>query len=100
MSKIIKLKNNIMWDIKSISNVPFTYQMEALVDANNALKTGIFNAQLQSTTCSNYPVSSVNGVMLVFESSGSVIQIYIHYQGDTYIRSRWYGAWYSWKSLT
>lgn len=100
MSKIIKLKNNIMWDTQSIFNLPFTYQMESVIDANSALKTGIFNAQLQSTTCSNYPVSSVNGIMFVFQTSGSVIQIYIHYQGDTYIRSRWYGAWYSWKSLT
>ena len=90
MSKIIKLKNNIMWDIKSISNVPFTYQMEALVDANNALKTGIFNAQLESTTCSNYPVSSVNGVMLVFESSGSVIQIYIHYHHTIFLQHFFY----------
>lgn len=100
MSKIIKLKNNIMWDTQSIFNLPFTYQMESVRDANSALKTGIFNAQLQSATCSNYPVSSVNGIMFVFQTSGSVIQIYIHYQGDTYIRSRWYGAWYSWKSLT
>lgn len=100
MSKIIKLKNNIMWDAKNIYHLPFTYQMKGAINANDLLATGIFNAQLQSATCSNYPVSSVNGIMFVFQTTGSVIQIYIHYQGDTYIRSRWYGAWYSWKSLT
>lgn len=67
--------------------------------ASSLSSTGIY--VLQENKVSDVPVGS-NGILLVFSPSGNVngyiVQIYVHYEGSTWIRTHW-GQWYQWKQL-
>lgn len=68
-------------------------------DANDIKSTGIY--MIAEGDATNYPIRP-NGAMIVFAQSlgNSIIQMYIHYEGSTWIRHSWYGTWQAWKKMT
>lgn len=68
-------------------------------DANDIKSTGIYIIAEGDAT--NYP-NRPNGAMIVFARSfaESIIQMYVHFDGSTWIRQSWYGTWYAWKKMT
>ena len=68
-------------------------------DANDIKSTGIFIIEEGDAT--NYPIRP-NGAMIVFAQSlgNSIIQMYVHFDGSTWIRQSWYGTWQAWKKMT
>lgn len=68
-------------------------------DANDIKSTGIFIIAEGDAT--NYPIRP-NGAMIVFARSfaESIIQMYVNFDGSTWIRQSWYGTWYEWKKMT
>lgn len=69
------------------------------VSASSLSSTGIY--VLRENQVTDVPVGS-NGILIVFSPSGDVngyiIQIYVHYEGSTWIRIHW-TYWFDWKKL-
>ena len=70
-------------------------------DCNSITETGLYIVN-EGSSWSNGPSTYLNGMMLVyvFTSGYITLQIYIQYDGSTWIRSCWYRKWYAWKALT
>ena len=68
-------------------------------DANDIKSTGIF--MIAEGDATNYPTRP-NGAMIVFAQSlgNSIIQMYVHFDGSTWVRQSWYGTWQPWRQMT
>ena len=68
-------------------------------DANDIKSTGIF--MIAEGDATNYPTRP-NGAMIVFAQSigSSIIQMYVHFEGSTWVRQSWYGTWQPWRQMT
>lgn len=68
-------------------------------DANDIKSTGIF--MIAEGDATNYP-HRPNGAMIVFAQSlgNSIIQMYVHFDGSTWVRQSWYGTWQPWRQMT
>ena len=68
-------------------------------DANDIKSTGIF--MIEEGDATNYPTRP-NGAMIVFAQSigSSIIQMYVHFEGSTWVRQSWYGTWGPWRQMT
>lgn len=80
----------------------------APLDANELLAGGVYTldrSDLEDSTLRlNYPTSTNRAIIIVFQRSGFIVQLYVQWSGDrgeTYIRIRWSSAgWSGWKKLT
>ena len=80
----------------TLENGSFIY---AGSDANDIKSTGIF--MIAEGDATNYP-HRPNGAMIVFAQSlgNSIIQMYVHFDGSTWVRQSWYGTWQPWRQMT
>lgn len=68
-------------------------------DANKVVSQGRWRVP-EDSSCTNYPSSGGNGLLLVFGNSDVVLQVFTRYDGTAWCRILWYNTWSSWKQLT
>lgn len=84
-------------DISSIQNI-ITPVTEGSTSLNDMQTTGIFRIYDVNTET---PISNANGLLFVLAllNAGTFGQLYVHYNGDTYMRMKWYGCFSDWVKL-
>lgn len=84
-------------DISSIQNI-ITPVTEVPTSLNDMQTTGIFRIYSTNTKA---PINNANGLLFVFAllNAGTFEQLYVHYNGDTYMRMKWYGGFSAWVKL-